>query len=210
MARPNTETNHLAFDNPEPGDHWHEMLCPYFTVLAVHGEGAARKLTVRLYVPFNEYHSGPVGEEGMVAIVPIDFMSVVRYGHDTRNGFVADVMRKRISEERATEILNLQKPIDLTKPQMELPKVEKRAVSDSELEVLEKLSTILTPDLINRLRRSGPTIPTDSIHTLTTARKKLQLVWRQLDVVDGKLSDQVPDPQLNSAELMALLTVLPK
>ncbi len=36
------EHNQEALDNPQPGDYWHEMFCPYFIVVKVDGE----KITV--------------------------------------------------------------------------------------------------------------------------------------------------------------------
>lgn len=30
--------NQNAVDNPEPGDYWHEMFCPYFMVVKVDGD----------------------------------------------------------------------------------------------------------------------------------------------------------------------------
>ena len=30
--------NHKALLNPQPGDYWHEMFCPYFIVVKVKGD----------------------------------------------------------------------------------------------------------------------------------------------------------------------------
>ena len=32
------ELNETALENPQPGDYWQEMFCPYFVVTAVNGD----------------------------------------------------------------------------------------------------------------------------------------------------------------------------
>lgn len=98
-------TNQEAMDDPQPGDYWHEMLCPYFMVvhrdgdritvlncLDRHGTSAWMKVD-------NEHWTFDVSKS---IVVDTDWIRA-RVRYDSLDGFVADAVRGR---EKHLSIVN--------------------------------------------------------------------------------------------------------
>lgn len=97
--------NQAAVDNPEPGDYWQEMFCPYFLVVQVKGDAITilnclphRGVSARKSVD-DSHWMFDVSKSMVVDRAWIE--KLVRY--ESIDGFVADVSRGR---ERNQEIVN--------------------------------------------------------------------------------------------------------
>lgn len=102
-----TNINKEAFNDPKPGDFWHEMFCPYFVVLANHGD----ELIICEYgkpMPGNHW----TWDLTKAKAVPKSYMECVKY--QSIEGFVADVSRTQYWAVEAWK--------DLGSPIMEEPK----------------------------------------------------------------------------------------
>lgn len=97
--------NQAAVDNPEPGDYWQEMFCPYFLVVQAKGDA----ITILNCLP----HKGTSARKSVddshwmfdvsksMVVDRAWIEKLVRY--ESIDGFVADVSRGR---ERNQEIVN--------------------------------------------------------------------------------------------------------
>ena len=94
--------NHKALLNPQPGDYWHEMFCPYFIVVKVKGDDITvlscmggptsfnRKHELNARISVDNAHWSFDYSKSMV--VDRDWVEkAVRYGNI--DGFVADVIQ---------------------------------------------------------------------------------------------------------------------
>jgi hypothetical protein len=88
--------------NPQPGDYWHEMFCPYFMVVAAKGE----RVTVLSCLSQGEHRKGELNAridngDGTWSLDPSKYMMVSRqwlidavtYRKAIDSGFCADVRR---------------------------------------------------------------------------------------------------------------------
>jgi len=107
--------NEKALANPQPGDYWNEMFCPYFVVVDVKGPAITvlsclggpnsftRKHELNARLEVDSGHFGFDYSKSMV--VDREWMEkAVRY--DTIDGFVADVSRSEKTERIAQEWRN--------------------------------------------------------------------------------------------------------
>ena len=107
--------NEKALANPQPGDYWNEMFCPYFVVVDVKGskvtvlsclggeKSFTRKHELNARLEVDSGHFGFDYSKSMV--VDREWMEkAVRY--DTIDGFVADVSRSEKTERIAQEWRN--------------------------------------------------------------------------------------------------------
>lgn len=99
--------NQLAVTNPQPGDYWHEMFCPYFLVVAVDGDD----ITVLDFISKDPAKNARVNDSfggyweidySRARIVNRDWIKHV-VSYNTIPGFVADVVRNDVWRARADE-----------------------------------------------------------------------------------------------------------
>lgn len=102
--------NQAALDNPNPGDYWNEMFCPYFVVVDVKGDDITvlsclggptsfnRKHELNARISVDTGHWGFDYSKSMV-VNRAWIEKTVRY--DTIDGFVADV----VSSEKTQKIV---------------------------------------------------------------------------------------------------------
>jgi hypothetical protein len=104
--------NHKALLNPQPGDYWQEMFCPYFVVVNVKGDDItvlsclggpdsfSRKDEINAKIEIDNNHWGFDYSKSM--IVDREWIrKTVTYG--TIEGFVADVVNSEKTQKIAAE-----------------------------------------------------------------------------------------------------------
>ena len=86
--------NQAALDNPQPGDYWHEMFCPYFLVVHVDGDKITVLNCIDTYGPSarTPVEDGWIFDVSKSMVVDQNWMAKrVQYG--VISGFVADVVQ---------------------------------------------------------------------------------------------------------------------
>jgi len=100
--------NQEALDNPQPGDYWHEMFCPYFVVVAVNGPDITVLSCMGGPKSYNRQHEPNAKIENKDGSWSFDYdksmvvdrkwiEKAVKYG--SIDGFIADVSRSETMRE---------------------------------------------------------------------------------------------------------------
>ncbi len=127
-AEKQKQQNQQALDNPQPGDYWNEMFCPYFIVVDVQGQDITVLSCLGGSDSFNRKHEPNAKIEvdgahwafdyGKEMVVDREWIAkAVKY--DSIDGFVADVVRSGKTERIVQEWRNF-KQKDLRRQIQEL------------------------------------------------------------------------------------------